>query len=168
MRLVTGYSVAEWTSPAQDGVEIIKGAPCTIPPVVANELGRQNEAPLGISQWAPWGVHLAGHWTRGHVLASYEKLRRKFVNVLGDKEPLVVITYGPSGRTKRYLVRVAENTPQAAEQLCTRLQAEGGSCFVVRNRTEHEQMNLERLARRLPSPLEAVHGAQARMVSKRP
>ena len=66
------------------------------------------------------------------MLANYEFLRRKYLSALGDKDPLVVVTYGPSGRTKRYLVRVAESTRQEAELRCRKLQTLGGSCFVLR------------------------------------
>lgn len=170
VRLVTGHSAAEWASaqpPREDGEISNSVLPCTIPSdVLANEPEGQNEAIPKISPWAPWGVHLAGHWTKGRVLASYERLRRNYVNVLGDKEPLIVITYGPSGLTKRYLVRVAEDTRIAAEQLCARLQAAGGSCFVVRNHTEQEQLNLERLARDR-SQLPGVNEARARIISGR-
>ena len=27
--------------------------------------------------WGPWGVQLAGNWSEGRVLATYERLRRK-------------------------------------------------------------------------------------------
>jgi hypothetical protein len=139
VRLVTGRSIAEWTSTQSsvpEGSEIPKGVPCT---ALANlSLGKssaQNESSgRKLAAWAPWGVQLIGDWTQDQVLARYENMRRKYRSVLGDKDPLVVITYGPSGRTKRYLARVAENTQQEAEDLCKRLQAVGGSCFAIRNR----------------------------------
>jgi hypothetical protein len=137
VRLVTGRSIFDWASaqPSPWSAEIPKGVPCTaLANLLPNKPSPQNEnSTVRISPWAPWGVQLAGHWTQGQVLARYEGLRRKYITVLGDKDPLVVITYGPSRRTKRYLVRVAENTRQEAEQLCKRLQSVGGSCFVIRN-----------------------------------
>ena len=98
--------------------------------------------------WAPWGVQLLGDWKQGEVLASYEKLRRRHLTVLRDKDPLIVVTYGPSGMSKRFLVRVAENTRQEAEQVCSKLQHEGASCFAVRNPSEQETaVRSERYAR---------------------
>lgn len=138
VRLITGRSIAEWTSSRSsswESSEIPNGVPCTalanldpIAPSPQNEGIRPK-----MSAWAPWGVQLIGDWTQEQVLARYERLRRKYSSVLGDKDPLVVITYGPSGRTKRYLARVAENTQQEAEQRCKRLQVVGGSCFAIRN-----------------------------------
>ena len=40
--------------------------------------------------WGPWGVQLAGNWSEGRVLATYERLRRKHEAVLGDRLPLVL------------------------------------------------------------------------------
>jgi Transglycosylase SLT domain len=139
VRLVTGRSVADWTSTqpsSSEGSGIPKGVPCTaLASLNADQSSSQNES-IGrkLAAWAPWGVQLVGDWTQDQVLARYDNLRRKYPTVLGDKDPLVVITYGPSGRTKRYLGRVAENTEEEAEQLCKRLQALGGSCFAIRNR----------------------------------
>ena len=136
VRLVTGRSVSEWISPQPpqwEGAEIPKGVPCATFANLSNKPSPQNVSAPRTSPWAPWGIQLAGHWTQGQVLGSYEKLRRRYFTVLGVREPLVVITYGPSGRTKRYLVRVAENTREEAGQLCSKLQSVGGSCFVVRN-----------------------------------
>jgi hypothetical protein len=139
VRLVTGHPIAEWTanqSSSWEGSEIPKAIPCT---TLANLKSAKSSPPNEssgpkLSPWAPWGVQLIGDWTQDQVLARYENLRRKYSSVLGDKDPLLVITNGPSGRTKRYLARVAENTQQEAEQLCRRLQALGGSCFAIRNR----------------------------------
>lgn len=143
VRLVTGRSIVEWTSrqPSQlESSEIPQGVPCNALASLQldKDVDRASSQIEGggrkLTGWAPWGVQLIGDWTQDQVLARYENLKRKYPSVLGDKDPLVVITYGPSGRTKRYLARVAENTEQEAEQLCRRLQAVGGSCFAIRNR----------------------------------
>ena len=86
-----------------------------------------------VSAWAAWGVQLLGDFTQDMVLARYENLRRKYSTILAEKDPLVVITNGASGRTKRYLARVAENTQEEAEQLCKRLQSAGAACFATEN-----------------------------------
>ena len=147
VRLVTGRTISQWTSnqsPSWDRPEIPKGVPC---PALANLTRRaDNESQIDskakmdssgpipkVSAWAPWGVQLLGDFSQAKVLTRYENLRQKYSVVLKDKDPLVVMTDGPSGRTRRYLARVAENSQQAAEQLCRRLQAVGGSCFVIQN-----------------------------------
>jgi hypothetical protein len=81
--------------------------------------------------WGPWGVQLAGNWTEAGVLAAYERLRRKYSAVLGDRLPLVLD--GRRRAASPFLVRVSENTRQAANALCAKLTAAGGACIVLRN-----------------------------------
>ncbi len=81
--------------------------------------------------WGPWGVQLAGHWSEGRVLATYERLRRRFDAVLGDRLPLVL--YARRRGPARYIVRVSESSRANAEALCARLRGAGGACMVLRN-----------------------------------
>ena len=81
--------------------------------------------------WGPWGVQLAGTWSEGRVLATYERLRRQYDAVLGERLPLVL-----SARRRApasYLVRVSANTKADADALCAKLRAAGGACSVLRN-----------------------------------
>jgi hypothetical protein len=77
------------------------------------------------------GVQLAGNWSEGGVLASYERLRRKFSAVLGDRLPLVL--YARRGAGSTHVVRVSEKTRSEADALCAKLRAVGGACIVKRN-----------------------------------
>ena len=79
--------------------------------------------------WGPWGVQLAGNWSEGGVLATYERLRRKYDAVLGDRLPLVM----NNPRAAPYIVRVSEKTRADANALCAKLRAAGGACIVLRN-----------------------------------
>jgi hypothetical protein len=79
--------------------------------------------------WGPWGVQLAGNWSEGSVLAAYERLRRKYPSILGDRLPLVM----NSPRAAPYIVRVSEKTRADANALCAKLHAAGGACIVLRN-----------------------------------
>ena len=138
VQIVTGRPISEWTStqsPSWAGPEIPKGVPCTsLADLRPSVLAGQNESSTPkVSAWAAWGVQLLGDFTQAKLLVRYKNLRRKYSTVLGDEDPLVVLTNGPSGRTRRYLARVAGSTQHDAEQLCRRLQAVGGSCLVVRN-----------------------------------
>jgi hypothetical protein len=84
--------------------------------------------------WGPWGVQLAGNWSEGRLLASYEQLRRKYAIVLRDRLPLVLRAALP-GRPGaiKYLVRVSANSRTSADALCAELRAIGGACAVLRN-----------------------------------
>jgi hypothetical protein len=135
VRRITGYPVETWTSPEppqwQDGNDPTERS-CAqvaeaimVPPPVAT---RTNPA------WGPWGVQLAGNWSEGRLLATYEQLRRKYVHVLRDRVPLILRASLP-GRpgTTKYIVRVSEQSRSGAEALCAALRAAGGACAVLRN-----------------------------------
>ena len=138
VRVVTGRPISEWIStppPALERTAIPSAVPCTsladLNPIAPLQQS-QNNTPK-VSAWAAWGVQLLGDFTQDRVVTRYENLRRKYSTILAQKDPLVVITNGPSGLTKRYLARAAENTRQEAEQLCKRLLAVGAACFTIRN-----------------------------------
>jgi len=82
----------------------------------------------------PWGLQLAGNWSESAALAEYRDLQKKFPSVLGTRPPLVIRSRraGP-GSAAWYLVRVAESTRERANQLCSRLEAVGGKCIVLKN-----------------------------------
>jgi hypothetical protein len=135
VRLVTGRPVSEWIStppPTLDRTEIPQAVPCASLAEL-NLNGRSDQNQSSISGWAAWGVQLFGDFTQDRVLARYENLRRKYSTILTQKDPIVIITNGPSGRTKRYLARAAGNSREEAEQLCKRLQSAGVACFAVKN-----------------------------------
>ena len=81
--------------------------------------------------WGPWGVQLAGTWSEGRVLATYEQLRRKYDAVLGDRLPLVLSARRHAPST--FLVRVSANSRTDADALCMKLRRAGGACIVLRN-----------------------------------
>jgi hypothetical protein len=131
--IITGVSALTWaTKPPQvppsgtrDGARCVELARLMIdgpprrPPLMSNPA------------WGPWGVQLAGTWSEGRVLATYERLRRRHSAVLGDRLPLVL-----SARRRvpaAFLVRVSEASRAEADALCAKLRAAGGACIVLRN-----------------------------------
>ncbi|HKU93649.1 MAG TPA: lytic transglycosylase domain-containing protein [Vineibacter sp.] len=132
--IVTGHAADAWASrspPMVQASEPSKGAGC-VELAAALVEGQRHRVPLTSSPaWGPWGVQLAGNWSEGHVLATYERLRRKYTSVLGDRLPLVLRARRRS--PARFIVRVSENSQPAAEALCARLRSVGGACMVLRN-----------------------------------
>src|SRR4029079_4759666 len=63
--------------------------------------------------WGPWGVQLAGNWSEGGVLAAYDRLRRGYGAVLGDRLPLVLSARRGAGAT--VVVRVSEKSRTDAD-----------------------------------------------------
>jgi hypothetical protein len=79
-------------------------------------------------------VQITANWSEGRALATYERLRRQYEPVLGDRLPLVLRGRLPGRRSAtRYIVRVSEKSRTGADALCARLRAAGGACAVLRN-----------------------------------
>ncbi len=139
VRIITGYPVEAWrTKPlpqmafsSEPGPTKPTGTRCVEIATAMIERAR-HRLPLSASPaWGPWGVQLAGNWSEGGVLAAYERLRRKYPAVLGERLPLVM--YGRRGAGAPFIVRVSEQSRPNADALCARLRSAGGSCIVLRN-----------------------------------
>lgn len=134
VRIVTGYAVQEWASPTPPKLSSSStqtGERCVELAKLMLQSPRRRRDLTADPAWGPWGVQLAGTWSEGRVLATYEQLRRKYDAILGDRLPLVVEAYrrAPS----RFIVRVSESSRASADSLCSRLRAAGAACVVLRN-----------------------------------
>ena len=134
VRIVTGYSAEAWraqpmpqlpSSPTATGEHCVEIAKLMI------DTPRRRRDLTTDPAWGPWGVQLAGNWSEGRVLATYERLRRKHEAVLGDRLPLILTARRNDLPT--YAVRVSEKTRADADALCAKLRAKGGACVVFRN-----------------------------------
>ena len=83
---------------------------------------------------APWGVQLAGNFSKSVALATFERARRSYAAILGDGAPMIL------GRRLRsrgarvfFQVRAPSPTRAAAEALCARVLRVGGACVVLRS-----------------------------------
>src|SRR6266851_6922451 len=140
VRIVTGYAAEAWalqplpqfqssTTPPSNTQPA--GARCVELAKLMIESSRHRLALTSSPAWGPWGVQLAGNWSEGGVLAAYERLRRKYGAVLGDRLPLVL-----DGRRRgaaNFIVRVSEQSRTDANALCAKLRVAGGDCIVLRN-----------------------------------
>jgi hypothetical protein len=134
VRIVTGYTAEAWKARPPPQMEVSTapmGDRCI--EIAKQMLERvRRRLPLTSSPaWGPWGVQLAGNWSEGSVLAAYERLRRKYGAVLGDRLPLVL--YARRGAGSTFVVRVSEKTRIEADTLCANLRRAGGACVVTRN-----------------------------------
>jgi Transglycosylase SLT domain/SPOR domain len=137
--IVTGYPAEAWASQAPPQVQssitppsnTATGARCVELAKLMMDSPHRRRALTSDPAWGPWGVQLAGTWSEGRVLATYERLRRKYDAVLGDRLPLVLDARRRA--PTRFIVRVSENSRADANALCGKLRAAGGSCIVLRN-----------------------------------
>jgi Transglycosylase SLT domain len=137
VRVVTGHDAETWASPQPpewQPVAVPKGASCIELAKLITTTPRPQRTLTASPAWAPWGIQLAGNWSQGGVLASYERLRRTYGSLLRDRLPLVLQAKLPGRRgAAKYIVRVSESTRPKADALCAQLRAAGGACIVLRN-----------------------------------
>jgi Transglycosylase SLT domain/SPOR domain len=91
-------------------------------------------APEVSGLFAPWGVQIAGSFSKDAALASFSRVEQRYSAVLGTMEPFVLGSRLMSrGFRPFYRVRLPAQTRQEAAQLCKRLRSAGGACVVLRS-----------------------------------
>lgn len=132
---VTGRSAEEWASDAREkknaGQEASGAEPQSCLQIVATlrlpGRGDTIEAPF-----APWGVQLAGNFSKDKALASFRRASRTYASLIKDARPMIIGTrLRYRGTRTFYRVRAPAETRQAAEQLCRDIRSAGGSCIVL-------------------------------------
>lgn len=132
VRSVTGRPAQEWKNPAARTWQV------TVPadtPCVGTTTIAAKPAPATASVPPPstaWAVQLIGDRLESTARARYNQLQKKYQAILAGREPLIVRTMLGSAPIW-HRVRIAAETREAAETLCSRLRAAGGSCLVQRN-----------------------------------
>jgi Transglycosylase SLT domain len=133
VQIVTGHSAQEWkltkstvlaiAVPAQ--MSCIEGAGLT-------QKG-QPSAPPGPARPA-WVAQLIGDSSESAALSRFHQMQGKLRSLLGSSEPALVRTTLKAGAAPIWVrVRIEFETRQAAESLCSKLEAAGASCLVQRN-----------------------------------
>ena len=96
--------------------------------------GPIEESSLALSPIAPWGVQVAGNFSKELALASYARAFTRHGDILGEVVPMVIGTRLRSRGTQAfYRVRIPATTRVAAINLCARLQKAGGACVVLKS-----------------------------------
>ncbi len=113
--------------------ETLKEANATPPASPSQPTPPANSSDASAGGPPTWGVQLAGSWEEGKVLASFERIRRQFSEIIGDHRPLVLKQQTPMGHATRYVLRISETSRQSAEALCDQLRAANGACLVLAN-----------------------------------
>ena len=133
---VTGRSADDWAltpKPAEPAGDRPAEQSCLS---LASELRTASaRSSAGIeAPFAPWGVQLAGNFSKYLALASYARAQRSYQAILGDIRPMVIGTRLRSrGFRAFYRVRAPADTRAAAIELCNRIRSARGSCVVLRS-----------------------------------
>ncbi|KQP33580.1 lytic transglycosylase [Methylobacterium sp. Leaf104] len=87
-----------------------------------------NEGPA-----APWGIQLAGNFSKFLALQSFARTRKLYTSVIGDVRPMIIGTRLRSRGTRAfYRVRIPAQSREAADGLCGKIRQVGGACLVLR------------------------------------
>jgi len=153
VEIVTGHSIADWAGPEAAKWEASGFAQ----DIGCDDVARLLVAPPAVPaaappNWKPWGVQLAGAWNQGPVLAEFERLRRRYADILADRQPLILRVRPAFAPALMYVVRLGEDSPLEANRLCNRLKAAGGACDVVRNPRPSASGGTMRTGEKLSSP----------------
>ena len=82
---------------------------------------------------APWGIQLAGNFSKPLALAAFNRTRSQYAKVIGEVRPMIIGTrFLNRGTRAFYRVRIPAVSRQAADTLCGRIRQVGGACLVLR------------------------------------
>jgi hypothetical protein len=144
VEIITGRSAEAWANAARGGAPV--GPAEDVPPtrclILAAAFRRGTDrrmleayrAPIEESPIAPWGVQVAGNFSKDRALASYARARERHGAILGEVTPMVIGTrWRTRGTNAFYRVRIPAATRAAATEICGKLQKAGGACVVLKS-----------------------------------
>ena len=152
VRIITGYSIEEWTDGTAKfvGIKVHKKMSATackqLSIALRNERPYYLNASLSINgknrprrrykrlPRMPWGVQLAGSFSRRQAMKQFKKIKRKYGKIIG-KNRIVLNSSRKKSRGRRtfHRVRVGTKSRSKANTICKRLRSAGGSCVVLKN-----------------------------------
>ncbi len=133
--IITGWTADDWASakpPQTSETTIPQGVPCTR---LANLILAPKAEQQRIASYVPkWGMQLTANWSEGRAWAIYRMIQKRYAELIGDREPIVVRSRGIEfGSAIRYNIRIADDDRNYLEKFCDKLIAAGGACVVLRN-----------------------------------
>ena len=132
---VTGLSAGDWS------VDDIKDPDFTLDKTrpfreacIRLPVMRTRAAAIASGPWKPWGVQIAGNFSRERALSQFRRIQKRYRSVIGGQKPMVVRAKAPSrGRRPIYAVRIGADSRRDAESLCMRLRGAGAFCIIMKN-----------------------------------
>lgn len=143
--LITGASVEDWAEDARNSANGDGRSPparpatrdqlaACAPTLVAIRQARPALPAIAEAPFAPWGVQLAGNFSKARALASFQRASARHRTIIGELEPMIIGTRLRSRGTRAfYRVRLPAATRAEATALCRRIQIDRGACVVLRS-----------------------------------
>jgi hypothetical protein len=146
---ITGRTPEEWRGPSGQSVEFPEGGapapaakaepakPQTCLQVTATLRmpNRGDRFALGPNEGpaAPWGIQLAGNFSKALALQSFSRARTSYAGLIGEVRPMIIGTRLRNRGTRAfYRIRIPAQSRQAADTLCGKIRHVGGACIVLR------------------------------------
>jgi hypothetical protein len=141
VRFVSERSVEAWSTPGAVTDSSTTAADFDPEPAASQScvavtagLRRDSGQDLDFAPLAPWGVQLAGNFSKARALAAFERARRRYAGVIGEVRPMIIGRLLRSRGTRPfYQVRLPAASRAAAAALCSHIQSAGGSCVALRS-----------------------------------
>ena len=131
---ITGYSAEDWrglTPPSSASPK--PAAPC-LSLVATLRTGPPAASPVVSGLFAPWGVQVAGSFSKAAALAAFARDQARYASVIGGMDPFVLgTTLRSRGFRPFFRVRLPAQSRAEARKICARLEAAGGACVVLRS-----------------------------------
>ncbi len=140
---ITGTSVEDWAEEAENTANGDGRSPparaatrdaqaACAPTLVAIRSTRPALPAIAEAPFAPWGVQLAGNFSKARALTSFQRAAARHRGIVAELQPMVIGTRLRSRGTRAfYRVRLPAATRAAAAALCRRIQADRGACVVL-------------------------------------
>lgn len=142
---ITGTSAEDWAEEAQASADgdgrSRRLRPATRDPqeacgptLVAIRSSRPALPVVAEAPFAPWGVQLAGNFSKARALAAFGRAAARHRGLIGELQPMVIGTRFRSRGTRAfYRVRLPAASRAEALSLCRRIQSDRGACIVLRS-----------------------------------
>lgn len=134
---ITGRSAEDWAEDARTHVgNVPKIDPQSCIQLASTLRTAPRRAGVAVAEapFAPWGVQLAGNFSKSLALASFSRARLSYAAIIGDVRPMIIGTRLRTRGTRAfYRVRVPAATRQEADGLCGRIRTAHGACVTLRS-----------------------------------
>jgi Transglycosylase SLT domain len=127
---LTGLGAEDWARgrPTPKPALADDGQSCVEVTASLKTEGDTVEGPL-----APWGVQLAGNFSKAIALASFERAEQRYRGLLGDVRPMILGGVMRSRGWRRfYRIMLPEASRGDADRACQAIMRIGGACVPVR------------------------------------
>jgi len=132
---ITGISARRWKLDKHKKINLFSDDKSSFQKTCQKKRIRRFILPGGpVKKWQPWGVHLAEDFSKKGVMGFYDRIKKRFPNILKGQSPMVLERANPSfGSRIRYSVIMGHKIRSEAQKMCQEIRSNGGVCLVVKN-----------------------------------